>query len=419
MTRVALSRAPIDNAGANPRKKGHRRVPTVTQKISRVTTIFFCLLAVAMSLVMFFVLRYKLNADLTYHVLPWFSQLTQRGLQAISGAYSNYPPTYLYLLATVAPLHPMFTDVVLIKCISMAFTFVAAFIVYLIVLEMTMDQRISAVAGAGFLVLPTVIMNSAYWGQCDVIYSAFVLGFVLFNLKGAPRRALFCLGLAFSFKLQTIFVAPYVLYLILRRKLPLQDLFIIPTVYAAAMLPAWLMGRPALDLATIYFSQFDYYHQLSKNAPNVYQIIQRFQNVDYQTGAWVGLALAAAVGSALAVATQKFRDDLQSQLLVATASAILMPFVLPKMHDRFFFLADIFTYVLAFTLPRAWPLAIAMQIGSLSAYSGFLFAWRFGPDLGALAVSIAVIGVVWICCMHARATEHGRSTSSVFLPRSG
>jgi Gpi18-like mannosyltransferase len=368
---------------------------------------------------MFYAVRHELNGDLIYFVLPWFTQLTVHGLQAISGAYSNYPPTYLYLLATVTPLYPVISDVVLIKLVSMAFTFVAAFIVYLIVFEITMNQYISAVAGAGFLILPTVIMNSGYWGQCEVIYSTFVLAFVLFNLKGGPRRAVFCLGLAFSFKLQTIFVGPYVLYLILRGRIAWRHLLIIPTVYAAAMFPAWLAGRPVSELATIYLNKFYEDHRLSMNAPNFYEIIQNFQIIDYQAGVWLGLILAVAVGLVLAVAAQRLRDDLQAQLLVATASVILMPFVLPKMHDRFFFLADVLTYVLVFTFPRAWPLAIAMQIGSLSAYCGYLFGisgvapfprycslpfgWHFGAsDLGALAVSVAAIGIVWTCFVYAR-----------------
>jgi len=393
----------------------------MTQTISRTVTIFFCLSAVSSALIIFIAVRHSLTGDLFSFVLPWFAQLTQHGLQAISGAYSNYPPTYLYLLATVAPLHPVISDVVLIKSVSVAFTVVAAFIVYLIVFEITMNQRISAVAGAGFLILPTVIMNSSYWGQCDVIYSTFVLGFVIFNLKGAPRRATFCLGLAFSFKLQTIFVAPYVLYLILRRRIALQHLLIIPTVYAVAMFPAWLMGRPASELATIYLGQFRLHNLLYVNAPNFYGIIQAFQIIDYQTGVRVGLIFAAVVGLVLAVATQRLRDDLQAQLLVATASVILMPFVLPKMHDRYFFLADVLTYVLAFTFPGAWPLAIAMQIGSLSAYCGYLFGisgagiwaprcalpfgWHFGAaDVGALAVSVAAVGIVWMCFVHARST---------------
>ena len=60
---------------------------------------------------MFIAVRNSLNRDLTEDVLPWFAHLTGGGLQAISGAYSDYPPTYLYLLATLAPVHPVISDV--------------------------------------------------------------------------------------------------------------------------------------------------------------------------------------------------------------------------------------------------------------------------------------------------------------------
>src|SRR5262245_66586123 len=106
-------------------------VVALTQTISRIGTIFFCLSAVCSSLIIFITVRYQLNNDLIEFVLPWFTRLTQHGLQAISGTYSNYAPTYLYLLATVSPLHPVISDVVLIKSVSMAFAVVAAFIVYL------------------------------------------------------------------------------------------------------------------------------------------------------------------------------------------------------------------------------------------------------------------------------------------------
>ena len=224
----------------------------MTRSASRIATILFCVSAVSTALIIFIVLRHNLTNDLALVFRGWFTQLTQRGLPAISGEYSIYPPTYLYLLATVAPLHPVMSDVVLIKSVSMAFSFVAGCIVSLIVFEITMNKNISAVAGSGFLIIPTVITNSAYWGQNDIIYSTFILGFVLFNLKGDPRKAVLCLGLAFSLKLQTIFVAPYALYLILRRRIAVKHVLIVPIVYVAAMFPAWLMGRPASQLVTIY-----------------------------------------------------------------------------------------------------------------------------------------------------------------------
>jgi Gpi18-like mannosyltransferase len=374
------------------------------QTISKIATISLCLSAAFSSLIIFIAVRHRLNSDLTYFFLPWFAQLTDHGWHAISGAYSDYTPPYLYLLATIAPLHSVISDVVLIKSVSMIFTFIAAFIVDLIVLEITMDKRISAVAGAGFLILPTVIINSAYWGQNDVIYSTFILSFVLFTLKDAPYQAAICFGVALSFKLQAILVGPYVLYLVLRKRIALQHLFLIPTVYVAAMVPAWLMGRPASELATIYYNKFQE-TELGASAPNFYELIRNFPVSDHQAIFLMGLILAVTVGFALPVAAQRFRDDPHADLLVATASVILMPFVLPEMHDRYFFLADVLTYVLIFIFPGTWRLAIAMQIGSLSAYCQFLFGWHFGPYLGTLAVSVAATGIVWMCFVHARTSR--------------
>ena len=58
--------------------------------------------------------------------------------------------------------------------------------------------------------------------------------------------------------------------------------------------------------------------------------------------------------------------------LLALASVITTPFLLPKMHDRYFFPADIFALVVAFTFPRFFWIAITTQIASLASYAPFL-----------------------------------------------
>jgi len=63
-----------------------RKIVAMTRTISKTVMIFFCLSAVSSALIMFIAVRYSLTGDLTEFVLPWFTQLTQHGLQAISGA---------------------------------------------------------------------------------------------------------------------------------------------------------------------------------------------------------------------------------------------------------------------------------------------------------------------------------------------
>ena len=45
-----------------------------------------------------------------------------------------------------------------------------------------------------------------------------------------------------------------------------------------------------------------------------------------------------------------------------------MPYLLPKMHERYFFVADIMTLTLAFVDPRLWVTVPLFQVGSLLSY---------------------------------------------------
>jgi hypothetical protein len=61
---------------------------------------------------------------------------------------------------------------------------------------------------------------------------------------------------------------------------------------------------------------------------------------------------------------------------VVTAAAtftILMPYTLPGMHERYFYLADVLTVVLAFYRPLLWYVPLLVQGSSLLSYAPFLF----------------------------------------------
>ncbi|MBC1270570.1 hypothetical protein GNF07_26340, partial [Trichormus variabilis FSR] len=49
---------------------------------------------------------------------------------------------------------------------------------------------------------------------------------------------------------------------------------------------------------------------------------------------------------------------------------LLMPYILPKMHQRYFYPADICSIILAFYLPQYRWVAIAVQLSSLFSYLG-------------------------------------------------
>ena len=85
-------------------------------------------------------------------------------------------------------------------------------------------------------------------------------------------------------------------------------------------------------------------------------------------------------------------------LALATASVLVTPFVLPRMHDRYFFAADVLVIILAFWVPRLVPVALLVQIVSLFSYWPFLFEDEiFSGPLLALFELVAVVALLgWI-----------------------
>jgi hypothetical protein len=62
-----------------------------------------------------------------------------------------------------------------------------------------------------------------------------------------------------------------------------------------------------------------------------------------------------------------------------------MPYVLPKMHDRYFFAADVMAIVYAFFFPRYFFIPILVILTSVFSYGPFLFGVEIVP-LPLLAV---------------------------------
>ncbi len=62
-------------------------------------------------------------------------------------------------------------------------------------------------------------------------------------------------------------------------------------------------------------------------------------------------------------------SPVERYIFLAFISVALTPFFLPKMHDRFFFLADIFSLLIAMMIPSYWFLPVFYQlISGLSIY---------------------------------------------------
>jgi Gpi18-like mannosyltransferase len=71
----------------------------------------------------------------------------------------------------------------------------------------------------------------------------------------------------------------------------------------------------------------------------------------------------------------------------------MVPFLLPQMHDRYFFPAGIATIVLAFAIPAYAWIAVAMQVILILTYAPYLF------NIFPVPLSIVAIFVLIIICV--------------------
>ena len=124
-----------------------------------------------------FLIRWKLmpieSADFWGFLEDWMNQIRESGgYRSLDHQISNYTSPYMYIMCLLSYLTE--NDLYGLKMVSILFDYAAAVAVFLIIHQMTGQVR-KAILGMGMLLLsPTVIIDSAYWCQCDIIYTTFI-----------------------------------------------------------------------------------------------------------------------------------------------------------------------------------------------------------------------------------------------------
>ena len=341
--------------------------------------------------------------DYRAFVAQWYDFIKANGgFAALRNQFADYNVPYLYLIALLTYLPvPVLAGV---KTISVLGDLLLAFFVYkLVALKYPRDWTAFA-AAAVVALLPTVVMNGSMWGQCDSIYTAFGIGGLYYAVRSRPWLACVFFGLALAFKLQIIFLLPVLAVLVLRRRVPWQALLAIPAVVVALDMPALLVGASPAGLLSVYLNQMGEYSQLTLNAANVYQLVDFGANTEAVRNIAVLITGELVAGLILyAVVSQKQLTSARIVLL-GTVFVVLVPFFLPAMHERYFYLADVLSVVVAFYLPRRlWPVPVLVQFASTFSYLPFLSQRGPGRDettpvplwILALAILTALALLMW------------------------
>lgn len=350
------------------------------------------------------------TGDTTVFVVPWYDHMRADGFGALAGPApnargefgGNYSPPYYYLLYLVSLLDGLAPKLWLVKLISFSFDLLAAFFAYRIA-RLHLSEIRSFFAAAAVLFSPSVLANSAWWGQSDMMWTSLILGSLYYSLSGRFYLSAILFGIGLSLKAQAFFLAPFLFLLFVNGEMKIKHLACAPLAFLATLLPAILAGRSPVDAVSVYMQQAGYFEKLSMNAPNFYLFVP---DSLYAVGAVGGLVLTAAACFVLGILPRLrgVRLETSDKILAATVFVALAPFLLPKMHDRYFFAADIFAVMLAFYQPRLWLVPVMLQLASLAAYvpivtwnlSNFTSMWGASLPMSALLNAVTVSFLVYI-----------------------
>lgn len=321
--------------------------------------------------------------DYTCCFLPWFEFIkTHGGLFSLKYEISNYNPSYLYLLSILS-YFPVSSDLA-IKFFPIIFDYFCAFIVYLLVkLKYGSSSKLPVTALLITLFFPTVIINSAIWGQFDSIYTVCLLLSVYFLIRKKYIEALIAFSAGFSIKPQGIFLLPLFLILLMRKDIPiLSFLTSVIGTYVALLVPSVLVGRNLNELLTIYLHQSNDDGQLVLNAPTIFQFISNNYYPIFQGffPAYVILFISLFL---YIISKNKFRNQKDIIIHLAFISVFIIPLLLPKIHERYFYPADIFSIVYAFHFPKYF--VVPFLIGTISTYTYLLY---LSPTYQLVSLSI-------------------------------
>ena len=330
--------------------------------------------------------------DYLTFLAPWTQFFRDNGgFAALRYSLGNYNPPYMYFLALFSYFD--ISELYLIKLLSVLFDVLLAWACMKLLGLYTGSRAKLLGVFLAVLFLPTVVINGAYWAQCDSIYAFFGIYALYLGLRGRGCASMVSLAACLAFKLQAVFIIPVFFILLLAKKLRWRQLLVFPAAYIVFMLPALLAGRPFVETMTLYFAQAGTVGDaMNYNAPSLTSMFQWSGN----TESWSTLLIAAAFALVLAsyaVAAVK-RRELDDTVFLGFALLLAMgiPYLLPHMHDRYFFISGVLALVLAFRDRRFFPIPLLAELASLHCYYAYFVRYYLvHPRIGGIFMLIALL----------------------------
>lgn len=341
------------------------------------------------------------SLDFQAFLNPWWNIIEAGGAKGLGTQVGNYniPYQILTFLLTLLPIKALYAY----KLVSIFFDFALAIGSGLIVYELTGKNKLFLPVLTYSIVLCSVavVFNSAFWGQCDSIYVAFIIFAIYFCLKNKHIACFVMLGLSLAFKLQVVFIIPaFLYYYASTKKISILHFLIIPAVDILMCVPALFFGRSFTDIFTIYAAQTDYGHSITMNCPNIYAILCRggIEEDYYLLKLFSVLLTFTVLGIMLLIVLKKGYDvsDPEKLFLTSIWTVFTCLMFLSSMHERYSYLLDILLIIYVMIFRKHCFVAAAANAISLRGYAIFLFSADISLQITALFYIALYMYVTWI-----------------------
>lgn len=338
------------------------------------------------------------SGDYKGFIEPWITHLANNNhLFGIATISSDYSPFYLFILGFISFL-PESLWLLSVKMVSCLFDFFLAFICGQIVLTLSKSKEKTLIAFSLILLCPTVFLNSSVWGQCDVIYVSFLFVPLLLFIKDKNNPALFIYGISLTIKLQAIFILPFIIILFLNNKFKLQKFIFLILGFICTAFVALPFGGFNQFISSFFTQITSYSEHLTLNAPSLYALF----NVNSKHRSYIkitGILITFTILASLALYTLYITKNKGKQINVSKYiiifffCALIVPFFLPKMHERYFYIAEISAIIYAVLYPKRFWVSILVILPSCATYFYYLFGNTVNLQHLALMMLTSVVFV--------------------------
>ena len=331
-----------------------------------------------------------ISGDMAGCLLPWYDIISSNGLYVQVGDYNLLYQFLIWVMAKL-PLPPLYAYKAL-SCIGDLLLAGSAALLIRQISQKDKDWR-GIWTYTVIWLYPTVFINSAAWGQCDSIYTAFAILGLYFLDKEQHNRAIIALGISFAFKLQAVFILPVYLFCYYRRRqFSIFRFGLVPVTMIAVTLPLLFWKRNPLDTFFIYLQQTTNYPSISLNYPSFWNILCLPDNIEQFVNVRFGVLLftICVLAVLMLVWIQQSRKTTGTDLLLlAFILAYTCVLFLPAMHERYGYLYEMCAIIIAILIPQTIPLCVGLLVISLHIYGCYLF----NVPVEYIRLSFANIGV--------------------------